>query len=229
MEDVMRGWAAGSFLEVGSGTGYMTQKLLQRGMHGACYELGEEARSQLRKNLDSFGNNILVLDSLDELEGKSFDYLFAFEVLEHIDGDGDALSKWASFIKRGGKVLISVPAHQKKYGKSDEIVGHVRRYERDQMEELLHGAGFGDIKIINYGFPISELTRPISNLMIKESSEKQLPMIERSTNSSMKRQSHIQWVIDTVGENVFLPFKEVQRWFYRFDWGDGLMVCATKL
>lgn len=229
IDDLTKNWRAGSFLETGSGTGYMTRKFLSKGFHGACYELGNEARGKLRSNLQDFSSRIKVLDSLNELGNREFDYLLSFEVLEHIESDSDALRTWSNYLKPGGTLLLSVPAHQRKYGKSDAIVGHLRRYERAEMRDLLVNCGYTDIRIINYGFPISEITRPISNFLISDKKiDHTATMIDRSTQSSFSRQDHIRKIIDFCGEKWMVPFCNIQRFFYDFDWADGLLVTATK-
>jgi 2-polyprenyl-3-methyl-5-hydroxy-6-metoxy-1,4-benzoquinol methylase len=108
----------------------MTSKFLELGFDGACYDLGEESRNRLKDNLAAYGQRMRVVDDVASLAPASFDYLFAFEVLEHIADDLSALREWTGFLKPGGRLLVSVPAHARKYGKADEIVGHVRRYER---------------------------------------------------------------------------------------------------
>jgi SAM-dependent methyltransferase len=230
IDDLMNDWASGSFLETGAGTGYMTRRLLEKGYRGACFELGQEARGMLRENLASAANSITVLDSLEELGSQSFDYLFTFEVLEHIENDLEALRQWSRYLKRGGNILLSVPAHQKKYGKSDELVGHLRRYERSQILRLLEDAGYSDIKMINCGFPISEISRPLSNIIAKrEPAEKTADMQALSLQSSHTRQPRIRKIIDFVGERPVLPFRTVQRFFYQYDWGDGIIATARKM
>jgi SAM-dependent methyltransferase len=232
IDDVVKDWPIGSFLETGAGTGYMTRKFLECGYSGACFELGLKARELLRQNLATLSNQITVLDSLDELGTKTFDYLLTFEVLEHIEDDLAVLREWSNHLKRGGKILLSVPAHQKKYGKSDELVGHLRRYERSDVISLLEKAGYTDINIINYGFPISEITRPLSNVIVKqdkpETNDDKPSMAELSMRSSHTRQPHIQKIINLVGERPMAPFRVVQRFFYQRDWGDGIIATASK-
>jgi SAM-dependent methyltransferase len=227
IDDIIKQWPTGRFLELGAGTGYMTERFLTRGFNGACYDLGEHSRILLRENLAPHGNHMQVVDSLDELPPASFDYLFAFEVLEHIPDDNIAIAAWRRHLKPGGKILLSVPAHMRKYGKSDEIVGHVRRYEKEQLKNLLATAGFQNIRIVNYGFPITEITRSISNRLIaRESRHLELSPEERSIKSSYTRPPAISHIISMIGEFPFLPFRVIQRLFYSFDWGDGYVATA---
>src|SRR5689334_21446745 len=85
--DASRDWRRGAFLEMGAGTGLMTQLFLDRGFDGACYDLGEDSRRRARVRLETYGSRMVVVDDVSELQPASFDYLFAFEVLEHIQDD----------------------------------------------------------------------------------------------------------------------------------------------
>ncbi|QQS55638.1 MAG: class I SAM-dependent methyltransferase [Candidatus Competibacteraceae bacterium] len=229
IEDITRTWIPSGFLEVGAGTGYMTRKFLESGFHGVCYDLGEESRNKLRQNLATFRARMDVVDDLCSLTPGSFDYLFAFEVLEHIEDDRAALRDWTQYLKPGGKILVTVPAHAKKFGKSDEIVGHVRRYERHELTDLLNATGYRDIHLVNYGFPLTEITRTVSNLLIcRENAHLKLTSVERSTRSSFSRPQHIRNILRGLNEGIFSPFKVLQRVFYGKDWGDGLVATARK-
>jgi len=77
----------------------------------------------------------------------------AFEVLEHIADDRAALCRWAALVKPGGTLLVSVPAHQRMFGKSDRRVGHFRRYNPRQLDELLSTCGLGSVDVRMYAFP----------------------------------------------------------------------------
>lgn len=229
VHDASRDWTPGSFLEMGAGTGLMTQVLLDRGFHGACYDLGDDSRRLARKRLASYGARMVVVDDVSALQPASFDYLFAFEVLEHIEDDLAALREWARYVRPGGKVLVSVPAHARKYGRSDELVGHVRRYEKQQLGSLLEQAGFSGVRVVNYGFPITEVTRVISNWLVrKDASYDTLSATERSIRSAQAKPRKIQKLLSLVSGNLVLPFVTVQRWFYSLDLGDGYVAVATR-
>lgn len=229
VDDVSRAWPPGEFLEMGAGTGYMTRIFLDRGFTGAGYDLGEDSRQYMRVNLARFGNRIRVVDDPDALPEQSFDYLLAFEVLEHIEQDAQALSEWSRFLRAGGRLLVSVPAHARKYGRSDELVGHVRRYERETLRRLLEQAGFEQIRLINYGFPITELTRVVSNWLIKgDRSYDNLSPTERSIRSAQAKPRVINRLLSVFSGSLVRPFCIVQRWFYGRDWGDGYVATAVK-
>jgi SAM-dependent methyltransferase len=227
--DVSKAWPIGSFVEMGAGTGHMASLFLDRGFHGACHDLGEDSRRMMRANLAGAGDRMRVVDTMDQLPDAAFDYLFAFEVLEHIEDDLGVLRGWVRHLKPGGRVLLSVPAHARKYGRSDEITGHVRRYEKQELHELLVAAGMEQIRIINYGFPITELTRPLSNWLIRgDRSYEAMTPEQRSIRSAQAQPRVIGRLLRLFSDRLMLPFVVMQRWFYRFDLGDGYVAWCVK-
>lgn len=229
VDDLSRGWKPGFFMEMGAGTGYMTQRLLEQGYRGTAHDLSSESRNMMRARLAAYGEQAKIVDDLIEVEPASADYLFAFEVLEHIENDQEVLIDWLQYLRPGGRVLVSVPAHQRKFGRSDELVGHVRRYERDQLNALLRAAGLIDVRMVNYGFPVTELTRTLSNRIVRgDRSYDELTPVERSMRSAQVKPRQIHRMLGWISGNVVLPFCMIQRWFYRFDLGDGLVATARK-
>jgi SAM-dependent methyltransferase len=229
VNDISGAWPPGRFVEMGAGTGHMTRIFLDRGFSGACHDLGEDSRRMMQENLAYAGKRIAVVDDLAELPEAAFDYLFAFEVLEHIGADLEVLRGWMRYLKPGGRLLVSVPAHARKYGRSDEIVGHVRRYEKVALQTLLSAVGVSDIRIVNYGFPATELTRRLSNRLIRnDRSYEDLTPEQRSVRSAQAKPKIINRVLSLFSGKLFLPFCTVQRWFYRYDFGDGYVASGVK-
>jgi SAM-dependent methyltransferase len=91
------------------------------------------------------------------LGDETFDLVCAFEVLEHIEDDSAALGEWTARLRPGGWLLLSVPAHQHRFGPADELVGHFRRYDPSVMTALLASCGFTDSTIRLYGMPLGYL------------------------------------------------------------------------
>ena len=222
IDDVIQHWPAGRFLEMGAGTGYMTRLLLDRGYWGAASDLGESSRAMMRSNLADARERLHVFDDAKELESESFDYLFAFEVLEHVEDHVEVLKSWTRYLRKGGQALFSVPAHARKYGRSDELVGHVRRYEKTELRHLLEAAGFERIEIINYGFPLTEITRRVSNrLVANDASYDTLDAEQRSIRSAQAKPKRVTRLLSLASDRWFTPFRAIQRVFYQWDWRDG--------
>lgn len=223
-----RKWQPGKFLEIGAGTGTLTKLFLQSGFKGVCWDVTAENRNILRANLTQFCDRIDIPEQLPTPPEREFDYLFAFEVLEHIEYDQDALLEWTTRLQKGGRILLSVPAHQNKFSSEDEYVGHFRRYEKKDLASLLHRCGFHDIKIINYGFPLGNITGLLSrSLSLSGKDRANLDNDARSTKSGVSRSKSIRIVGPFCNDLTLFPFRLIQRPFFRFDIGDGYIAMAT--
>lgn len=230
IEYVIKNWKPLRFIEIGAGTGDITTTFLEKGFYGVCYDLGKETRNILRINLSRFGKKVEVIESLETLKHESFDYLFAFEVLEHIKNDYEKLQFWSSFLKKGGKILISVPSHMKKYSAHDESVGHVRRYEKEELYLLLERAGYTHVGIVNYGFPLVNITRNVASfLRAYNRNYKALSLEERSIRSGIERAEILHKLSFLFNEPLLLPFILLQRIFFKEDYGDGYVAYGDKL
>jgi SAM-dependent methyltransferase len=224
-------WPAGRFLEVGAGTGALTQAFLERGFTGVCYDLGEANRQVLRRNLAGFGAAIEVVDSLTTLEPGTFDYVVAFEVLEHIDADAEALRSWARYLKPGGRIIVSVPAHMSKFNDEDRAVGHYRRYERLQLQRLFETAGCSDTRILSYGFPLAVLTRRGNQMLTRVASSRKQAQGQAtpeclSIRSGVERSEVSLRLSRILTRRTLAPFVVLQRAFFGTDLGDGYVAEA---
>jgi len=68
--------------------------------------------------------------------------ILCLNVLEHIQDDEAALQRFSALLPSGGRLALTLPALKRLYGEIDKTVGHYRRYERPEIEEKLHKAGF---------------------------------------------------------------------------------------
>lgn len=213
--ELSQSWSPGRFLEVGAGIGYMTKLFLDRDYCGLCYDLDEVSRNHLRHNLAAYGERIQVIDTLDKCLEASCDYLLAFEVLEHIQDDFRALVDWSRYLKPGGRLMVSVPAHQRHYGPSDARVGHVRRYERADLFALLGQCGYRTTCLVNYGYPLTSLSRRLSDRLLHHIPiQPEKSLAQRSLESSYTRPQLISRALALIGEGSYRPFAMLQRLFY---------------
>jgi len=66
----------------------------------------------------------------------SFDFITALDVLEHLKNDQRAIAEISRILQGKGIAVITVPHRKKYYSTQDEIIGHYRRYEIDQIDSL---------------------------------------------------------------------------------------------
>jgi SAM-dependent methyltransferase len=232
IREVTAEWPPGRFVEAGAGTGTLTRTFLDRGFTGTCYDITPETRDIIRRNVADKADVVDVPERADDIAPGAYDYLFAFEVLEHIEDDLGALRLWTRWLRQYGRVLVSVPAHQRKYGPVDLNVGHVRRYERAGLESLLASAGYVDIEVRNYGFPLGNVLRISQNLanrVLRRGASDKRSFVERSVDSGVKTSKGGLWIAPLVSERTLAPFAAVQRRVYRRELGDGFVATARKV
>jgi len=68
-------------------------------------------------------------------------------VMEHVPDDKAEMEHIFSTVKKGGHVLIFVPALQWLYSDFDKRIGHYRRYHKKGLAELVSSSGFSVEKI----------------------------------------------------------------------------------
>lgn len=74
-------------------------------------------------------------------ENDAFDLVCALDIVEHVEDDDAALAELARVAASGAVVLISTPLFESCWTAFDDLVGHRRRYEPEQLVEKLarHG------------------------------------------------------------------------------------------
>jgi 2-polyprenyl-3-methyl-5-hydroxy-6-metoxy-1,4-benzoquinol methylase len=73
-----------------------------------------------------------IFDQKEQLF-EAYDLIILFDVLEHIEDTQPFLKALLRHLKTQGLLLINVPALQLLYSHYDEIVGHVRRYNKQTL------------------------------------------------------------------------------------------------
>ncbi|GAF92163.1 unnamed protein product, partial [marine sediment metagenome] len=71
-----------------------------------------------------------------------FESVVCVNVLEHIDNQEAALHNMFDILRPGGHLVLLVPRGKKLFGSLDQLVGHVRRYEPDELRAILRDNGF---------------------------------------------------------------------------------------
>ena len=163
-------------LEIGCGTGHNLAMLGQFGRVDAL-ELDDEARALAEKRL---GRKVMSAP-LPELAGvpkARYDLIGAFDVIEHIDDDAAALASIAERLKPGGKLVMTVPAHQWMWSAHDVANHHKRRYSKRALKQLIESS---PLKLDRVGyfnsllFPLAVAERLASKLRGKQDADLSLP------------------------------------------------------
>ncbi len=125
-------------LDMGAGFGGMHALLAQFGQVDA-YEPDPPAREELLRR----GYVVVHADLPLLLENKyRYECIGAFDVLEHIEDDRQALGQWNDLLAPGGVLLLSVPAFRFLWSQHDVDCHHFRRYNKKELCTLLEAEGF---------------------------------------------------------------------------------------
>jgi len=246
----------GRFLEIGIGSGRFYEELERRGFSGLCLDLNEDLiqdHQQHRPHADSS----IVFQSRDFFSlREQFDLIIAFEVLEHYEADDLCLRKWASLLRQGGTLIFSVPAHMRQWTRNDTRAGHARRYEKDELIRKLSTARLHLEDFWCYGFPILNLTYPLSSVFVKREGEKldlappetlvdgtRVPLelpdnrgsesaescatdFAKTSQSGRRKFSRVSSWFSQ--EWLWMPFLQLQKIFLRADRGTGYIVKCRR-
>lgn len=210
--------SAATVLEVGCGQGGFAARLSQ-GRDYLGVELDPASAQTARSRLAALGRGEVRTGQVDDVvePGRTFDLVCAFEVLEHVEDDDGVLASWVRRIDHGGWLLISTPAYQARFGPSDEMVGHYRRYEPEQLSALLESHGLQDVEVVVFGGPLSIALETARNaigrrrLQRRSSEPERAPetMSERTSGSGRLFQPKgVAGVVTRIGTK---PFRVLQR------------------
>jgi SAM-dependent methyltransferase len=78
---------------------------------------------------------------------ETFDLVFLFNVLEHVEHDGAALREAARVLCPGGTLLVATSASRLLWGDHDVANHHHRRYAASELRRLLLGAGLSIVRV----------------------------------------------------------------------------------
>ena len=123
-------------LEIGCGTGHNLTMLGEFGSVDAL-EVDPIARGMAEKRL---GRTVLSspLPALEGVPDDTYDMVAALDVVEHIPDDKAALEGISRVLKPGGKLLMTVPAHQWMWSAHDVVNHHQRRYSKRDFKRLVN-------------------------------------------------------------------------------------------
>jgi glycosyltransferase involved in cell wall biosynthesis len=221
-------------LEVGFGAGAMLEELASRGF-GPVVGIDFSApavrlaANRLARFPPESRPKILraTLDALDPAKAR-FHSILAFEVLEHLEDDRGFLAQAFGLLAPGGRMLASVPAHQHRFSVVDELVGHVRRYEREQLAARFAEAGFEVEELWCYGYPLANLLERVRRGVTRPAepgSPEALRLRSAESGNLVPARGLVKLLVRPA---TMAPFLLAQRLFLGSDRGDGYLLLARK-
>ena len=130
---VAEDYVTGDVLEVGCGEGRGIDRILNKAKSFTAIDKIEPIIEGLRKKYPSgkfFSGNI---PPFSDLQDNSFDRVFSFQVIEHIDSDDLFLKEIHRVLRPGGVALLTTPNRIKSLSRNP---WHIREYTGEELTQL---------------------------------------------------------------------------------------------
>ncbi len=142
----LRPYLGQAVLEVGCGTGNITQFLSMRAQRVVGIEPVANFADRFRDRLRHMSHVSCIDGYLHDVpepddDTQRFDSVVSCNVLEHIEDHVGAMAQMAAQLREGGRVVIFVPAGPLALGRLDRELGHYRRYTLTSLRRTMEFAG----------------------------------------------------------------------------------------
>ncbi|MGO4256411.1 class I SAM-dependent methyltransferase [Marmoricola sp. RAF53] len=153
----LKGLPPGRALDVGCGSGGNSAAVRDLGWDVVALDLSPASlEAARRRGLDVLPGDARELPFPDD----SFDLVLSTDAWEHVVEDDQVAREARRVLRRGGRLLVTVPAGMDLWSGHDLALGHHRRYERPELIELVERAGFQ----VEAAFGWNVLLRPIARM-----------------------------------------------------------------
>jgi len=155
-------------LDIGAGNGFIEELLSQKDIE----IFGNDISSVSVKNLKSKFDGRFRKESIYDMKypGKSFDAIFALEILEHVPPSKifDLLTKIKRILRKEGCFIVSIPTNEGLEKMKNNPSGHVRTYTENLIRAELKIAGFKIIRLKTlYAFKNFYIFKKISSKLLR--------------------------------------------------------------
>jgi glycosyltransferase involved in cell wall biosynthesis len=144
MAETIKPYVGERVLEIGAGTGNLTENLVPRGFY-----MASDVNSQYLSRLEKLRQTrpYLRVQRTDAARqetypAEQFDTVVCLNVIEHLQDDVAALRNIRNALDEHGRAIILVPNGPALFGSLDTVLGHFRRYTREQLIRSCEEAGF---------------------------------------------------------------------------------------
>lgn len=222
---------AKTFVDVGCGAGELACTLASTGLSGVGLDFSDnaiETANTLKKSRKIPSKNLeFIVGDQKKLGTKKYDLIICCEVLEHVEDDKALLKTLVGISKK--YVLISVPAKQKLFDDSDKAVGHFRRYEKDQIKELITSNDLDIVKFASYGYPFTNMVRLARKVFFKIKLKNDKQSTENRTKDSGINPIKLPSAFSKIDiEKIMIPFYWFSRLFNRTNLSEGYLILCKK-
>jgi len=138
-------------LELGAGSGNVLAYLVSKGVEADGADIYDSSLSYISRYAGKAFKYDVRRDpsAAEETRGLkgSYDAVIMADVLEHLDDPAAALRNAGYFCRKGGVVVITVPAMQELWSPYDVACGHKKRYDVTSLRRMIRDAGMDCLSI----------------------------------------------------------------------------------
>lgn len=209
----VKSYTGRNILEVGTGQGNFKKYLSVSNKNYYSIDLDKYVIERARER-DPSGNyfeaDISNSKTLKILGDLKFDLIIIINVLEHIKNDSITIENLINLLNKNGVLFIFVPAFQFLYNDLDHLAGHIKRYRKSSMAEIISKREVSILKL-EYFNPIGGIGWYLNKLI------KHNDLDDKSTNSQMR-----------IFDKYIIPFSKFLNIFTSNFFGQSLITILRK-
>ena len=133
--DLIKRNIKGKIAEIGPGNGVFLKFYIKNSEKIYLYEPTVAFNKNLKKNRSK---KIKIINKKFRLKKNFFDTILYLDVIEHIENDLIEIKNAYKSLRKGGKLIINVPAYQHLYSQFDKDIDHLRRYSKSDFIKILN-------------------------------------------------------------------------------------------
>jgi len=218
----------GLHLECAAGVGSLSITLARAGSTVVAADMSLRSLAVVALRAEAAGVKTTVLPVVADITNLPFDEatftcISSAETLEHIPADRTAARELARTLILGGWLVGTVPADPKQWSEWDDWGGHLRRYCKPGMTEMLGAAGL-EPEVTVWGWPILRLYDDLFLMRVnRRRLHNQGSLDDDPTLAKVSGLGKKRWLVNLV-RRLF----GIDRLFDRAPWGVGLLFRARK-
>lgn len=140
------GKSTGRILDIGTGTGYFSHTMQQKGWNVSAIEKSAQARTFAKKN---FNLDVKDESGLQEFTPASFDVITLWHVIEHLENLNDTWKRLHELLSEKGTLIIAVPncgsydaQKYKEFWAAYDVPRHLWHFNPDTMKRFCEKHNF---------------------------------------------------------------------------------------
>ena len=238
LRDALKDMPGRTFLDVGCGGGGMSKLLCDAGWIGTGIDFSQSALDISKQTLAPYIAAETYRLHAGDVHDMSADFakvdlVISFMVMEHVEDDAGFIRKIAGYAKPGGSVILGVPGRRDRWSVEDDTVGHLRRYDRGDLERVMREAGLRRVSVWSIAVPAANILFDLSVWLIRrggETAKAGQSQREQTETSGIReipwKTVFPSWVSIILNRTTLAPLFVLQRLFYRTGLGITMMGMA---